>query len=131
MKTTSINHPWGISDKFRARYGEVWANLDFVFENKISEENFKTDPMNTTLGTLHVAGHQLPMRYKDLLSYSKSLDIFTNNMYAEKVGKTELMLISIKGRELTLCRHEVAKLNSTISEAAESAMRAYELGLYL
>ena len=131
MKTTSINHPWGISDKFRARYGEVWANLDFVFENKISEENFKTDPMNTALGTLHVAGHQLPMRYKDLLSYSKSLDIFTNNMYAEKVGKTELMLISIKGRELTLCRHEVAKLNSTISEAAESAMRAYELGLYL
>ena len=131
MKTTSINHPWGISDKFRARYGEVWANMDFVFENKISEENFKTDPMNTTVGILYVAGHQLPMRYKDLLSYSKALDTFTNNMYAEKVGKTELMIVSIKGRDLTLCRHEIAKLCSTVSEAAESAMRAYELGLYL
>ena len=127
----SINQPWAISEKIANRYGETWTNLDFVFEDKISEENFKTDPMNMTLGTLHIAGNHLPMRYKDLLSYSKSLDIFTNNMYAERVGKTEQMAISIKGIDLLLCRHEVAKLYSTVTEAAESAMRAYELGLYL
>jgi hypothetical protein len=127
----SINHPWAVTDKFRERYGNTWADMDFIFEDKISADNFKTDPMAVSIGTLHIDGKQLPMRYKDLISYSKSLDTFTNNMYAEKVGKQDLMLVSVKGTEFTLRKHEVAKLYSTISDALESSMRAYELGLYL
>ena len=127
----SINQPWAISEKYASRYGEVWTNLDFVFENKISEENFKTDPMNVTIGVLHIAKQQIPLRYKDLITYSKAMDVFTHNMYAERVGKTDVMQISIKGREFSLRKHEVTKLNETFSDALETAMRAYELGLYL
>lgn len=127
----SINQPWAISEKYASRYGEVWTNLDFVFENKISEENFKTDPMNVTIGTLYIEKQQIPMRYKDLITYSKAMDVFTHNMYAERVGKTDVMQISIKGREFSLRKHEVTKLNETFSDALETAMRAYELGLYL
>jgi len=127
----SINHPWAVSDKFRTRYGNTWADMDFIFEDKISAENFKTDPMAVLIGTLHIEGKQLPMRYKDLISYSKSLDTFTNNMYAEKVSKTDLMAVSVKGNEFTLRKHEVAKLYETVANALDSAMRAYELGLYL
>lgn len=127
----SINHPWAVSDKFRTRYGNTWADMDFIFEDKISAENFKTDPMAVLIGTLHIEGKQLPMRYKDLISYSKSLDTFTNNMYAEKVTKTDLMAVSVKGTEFTLRKHEVAKLYETVANALDSAMRAYELGLYL
>lgn len=42
----SINQPWAISEKYANRYGITWTNLDFVFEDKISEENFKTDPID-------------------------------------------------------------------------------------
>ncbi len=87
--------------------------------------------MAVLIGTLHIEGKQLPMRYKDLISYSKSLDTFTNNMYAEKVSKTDLMAVSVKGNEFTLRKHEVAKLYETVANALDSAMRAYELGLYL
>ena len=30
--TNSINQPWAISDDFRTRYGNTWADLDFVVE---------------------------------------------------------------------------------------------------
>ena len=127
----SINQPWAISDKYANRYGNTWTNLDFVFEDKISEENFKTDPMNCTIGTLHVAGQKIAMRYKDLISYSKAMDTFTNNMYASRPTKNDVFSIDIKGRNLLLLKHEVAKLNETISEAYQSTLRGYELGLYL
>jgi hypothetical protein len=127
----SINQPWAISDKYANRYGNTWTNLDFVFEDKISEENFKTDPMNCIIGTLHVAGQKIAMRYKDLISYSKAMETFTNNMYASRPTKNDVFSIDIKGRNLLLLKHEVAKLNETISEAYQSTLRGYELGLYL
>lgn len=131
MMIKSINHPWAISEKFKAKYGETWSNLDFVFDDKISETNFKTDPMNVTIGSLTVANQVIPMRYKDLISYAKSLQTFKMNMYTERVGKQEVMPISVKGRELLLVKHEVARLADTLQEASDSALRAYELGLYL
>ena len=127
----SINQPWAISEKYANRYGNTWTNLDFIFEDKISEENFKTDPMNCTIGTLHVAGQKIAMRYKDLISYSKAMETFTNNMYASRPTKNDVFSIDIKGRNLLLLKHEVAKLNETISEAYQSTLRGYELGLYL
>lgn len=127
----SINQPWAISDKFANRYGETWTKLDFIFEDKISEENFKTDPMNCTIGTLYVAGQRIVMRYKDLVSYSKSLETLTANMYALKPKKTDVFSIDIKGRTLMLTKHEVAKLNETLTDTLNVTMKNYELGLYL
>ena len=127
----SINQPWAISEKYANRYGNTWTNLDFVFEDKISEENFKMDPMNCTIGTLHIAGQKISMRYKDLISYAKSLETYTNNMYASKPKKEDTFSLEIKGRNLLLAKHEISKLNETISEAYQSTLRGYELGLYL
>jgi hypothetical protein len=129
--TTSINHPWAISDKFRKRYGTVWSEIDFVFHSKISKDNFKNEPMATSIGNLHIASQQLNMRYRDLVSYAKTLTVLSMNLYSEQVGKTETFEINIKGKNFMLNRQEIARVAETLSEAASSAMRAYELGLYL
>lgn len=129
--TTSINQPWAVTDKFRARYGDLWADLDFVMQPKISEENFKAEPMNTTMGELHIAGQQISMRYKDLIAYAKSLDTLSGNLYAEGFAKTDKFEVSIKGREFMLAKHEIGKLCETMHDAANAAMRGYEIGLYL
>ena len=129
MKTTSINHPWAISDKFRERYGDVWANMDFEFMDKISEEVFKTDPMNTVIGQLNIFNQKITMTYKDLVNYSKSIRIACNEAY---VSKTSVIAdIRVKSNTFTLQRHELSKLADTLDEATASALRAYELGLYL
>ena len=130
MKTTSINHPWAISDKIRSRYGEVWSNLDFVFLDKISKEAFKTDPLNTNIGHLHIYNQQLNMTYKDLINYSKTIRIATNEAYVNG-DKHSIFNVRVKSQTFTLTRHELAKLADTLEESHESAMRAYELGLYL
>jgi hypothetical protein len=127
----SINQPWAISEKYANRYGNTWTNLDFIFEDKISEENFKTDPMNCTIGTLHIAGQKISMRYKDLISYAKQINTYTINMYASKPKKMDQFSIDIKGRTMSLAKHEVAKLSETLSDALDVSMRNYELGLYL
>ena len=127
----SINQPWAVSDKFRTRYGNTWADLDFVFQDKISADNFKSEPLGTMIGELHIANTVIPMRYKDLLSYSKSLDVLSTNLYAERVGKAETFEVSLRGRSFLLNKTEIGKLAETITEAAASTMRAYELGLYL
>jgi hypothetical protein len=127
----SVNQPWAISEKYANRYGETWTKMDFIFEDKISADNFKTDPMNCTIGTMHVVGQKIVMRYKDLISYAKQIDTFTNNMYASRPSKTDVFSIDIKGRNVMLAKHEVAKLNETLSDALDICMKNYELGLYL
>ena len=129
--TTSINQPWAISEKYSSRYGQTWTNMDFVFEQKISAENFKTDPMNCTMGTLSVAGQSISMRYKDLITYTKAIETYTNNMYASKPKKDDAFSLEIKGRTMLLVKHEIGKLNETLNDALNIAMRKYELGLYL
>jgi hypothetical protein len=129
--TTSINQPWAISDKFVAKYGKTWADIDFMVNGKISADNFKSDPINCEIGTLHVCGHRIPMTYKDLIGYDKQLDIFLNNIYAEQTNKTDIQHVTVKGRECLLVKHEVAKLTETISDALASVIKSYELGLYL
>jgi hypothetical protein len=129
--TTSINQPWAVSDKFRTRYGNLWADLDFVMQPKISADNFKAEPLNTTIGELQIAGQKITMRYKDVLAYAKSLDTLSGNLYAEKVGKTETFEVSIKGNNFMLAKHEIGKLCETMHDAANATMRGYELGLYL
>jgi len=129
--TYSINQPWAISEKYANRYGATWTNLDFIFEDKISAENFKTDPMNCAIGQLRVAGLHINMRYKDLISYSKSFETLISNIYGNRVSKTESFPVEIKGRTVMLVKHEIAKLNETINDELTVSLRSYELGLYL
>lgn len=129
--TTSINHPWAISDKYRNRYGNTWADLDFTFEPKISAENFKTDPMNCLIGTVHVCNQNIKVFYKDLVIYTKQLTNFMINMYGMKPKKEDVFAIDFKGRTFMLTKHEVAKFAQTISDAYDVSVRSYELGLYL
>ena len=35
----SVNQPWAISDKYREKYGNTWAEIDFEFKD-ILEKNF-------------------------------------------------------------------------------------------
>lgn len=129
--TNSINQPWAISEKYINRYGETWANLDFIIESKISAENFKTDPMNCTIGYLNIFNQHIQMRYKDLIAYSKSVSTAAANVYASKPGKDETFPIDVKGRTLVLRKHEIGKLSQTLSDALDVTLRRYELGLYL
>lgn len=129
--TNSINQPWAISDKFRAKYGEVWADLDFVFNNKISAEVFKEDPMNTEIGHLEVFNQHIKMHYKDLLRLSKSLNEMYAKVVAEKAPKDLNYNVDIKSYSFTLRKHEIGRLADTITEAAATTIRSYELGLYL
>jgi len=129
--TNSINQPWAISDKFRTRYGNTWADLDFIIEAKISAENFKTDPMNCTIGYLNIFNQQIKMYYKDLIAYSKSINTIAENVYANKPNKETTFPVEVKGRTLVLRKHELGKLAQTLSDALQISMRSYELGLYL
>lgn len=129
--TNSINQPWAISEKYINRYGETWANLDFIIEPKISAENFKTDPMNCTIGYLNIFNQHIQMRYKDLIAYSKSVSTAAANVYASKPGKNETFPIDVKGYTLVLRKHEIGKLSQTLSDALDITLRRYELGLYL
>lgn len=129
--TTSINHPWAISDKYRNRYGSIWSDMDFVFQSKISNEHFKTDPMNTLMGQLHIANQKINMKYKDLISYAKSIETLSTNLYSERVDKTHRFEVSIKGAKFELTCTEIGRLSHTLSEALSSSLRAYEVGLYL
>lgn len=127
----SINQPWAISNKYAQRYGDLWTNLDFIFNDKISADNFKTDPMNTEIGSLKIAGQDIKMRYKDLLSYAKQLETYSINVYASRPQKTDTFTVEIKGRNFVLAKHEIGKLSETLTEAAKSSLHAYEIGLYL
>lgn len=129
--TSSINQPWAILDNFRTRYGNTWADLDFVIEPKISAKNFKTDPMECTMGHLSIFNQKIYMRYKDLISYSKSVSTLAGNVYANKPGKEATFPVDVKGRTLVLRKHEIGKLAQTLSDALEVSMRSYELGLYI
>ena len=126
----SINHPWAISEKYQERYGTIWSTLDFVFAEKISEENFKTDPMNTPIGELFIYNQKINMLYKDLVNYSKSVKTMMDEAYITGT-KNDTYDVRIKSQTFSLKRHELRKLVETLSEATSSSMRAYELGLYL
>ena len=125
----SVNHPWGISDKKRKQLGDTWADIDFVFQDKVSAENFKEDPMNCTIGYLQVAGLSIKMKYKDLIAYAKSVQ--------EQAGRTRgsdketSFSVDVKTYTMNLRPHEIDKLAETLQDSLTSCMRAYELGLYI
>ena len=125
----SVNHPWGISDKMRIRYGDTWADIDFVFVDKISEESFKEDPMNTTIGYLQIAGASIKMKYKDLITYSKTISEYSANLY--RASRDSVFDVEIKTYTLKLRPIEITRLSETLQDTLTTTMRGYELGLYL
>ena len=127
----SINSPAAITDKFVARYGKVWAETDFVIADKISEEIFKEDPMNTDVGYLTLNNRKIQFKFKDLIAYSKSVEELINTIYSSDAGKTDTFDVSIRGESFLLHKHEIARLSTTLLDATTTITRGYELGLYL
>ena len=125
----SVNHPWGISDKKRKKLGDTWADIDFVFQDKMSAENFKEDPMNCTIGYLQVAGTSIKMKYKDLIASEKSILDQANRTY--NANAEDSFSVDIKTYTMNLRPHEIEKLAETLRDSLTSCMRAYELGLYI
>jgi len=129
MTTNSVNQSWGISDKIRNRYGSIWADIDFIFTNKISQEAFREDPMNTPIGTLEVAGAKIRFKYKDLIAYAKS--ITEQAITYSRVSNETRFPIDIKTFTVQLTPHEITRVSETLQDALTTTSRAYELGLYL
>ena len=67
--TGSINQPWAISEKFANKYGTTWSNLDFIIEQNISNEQFKTDQMNVMVGS------EFQLKKHEIGKLSATLDI--------------------------------------------------------
>lgn len=125
----SVNHPWGISDKKRKQLGDTWADIDFIFQDKMSADNFKEDPMNCTIGYLQVAGISIKMKYKDLIATEKSVLDQANRTY--NANPKDSFSVDIKTYTMNLRPHEIEKLAETLKDSLTSCMRAYELGLYI
>ena len=125
----SVNHPWVISDKKRKQLGDTWADIDFIFQDKMSAENFKEDPMNCTIGYLQVAGISIKMKYKDLIATEKSVLDQANRTY--NANPEDSFSVDIKTYTMNLRPHEIEKLAETLKDSLTSCMRAYELGLYI
>lgn len=128
--TGSINQPWGITDKFVSRYGKIWANTDFV-TNNIHENEFRNDPMNTKVGTLHVGNVKIPMKFKDVISESTKLNQLSESLILTKSKKDQKFSITILNKTFELKKHEITRIVETLETAAEIIPRGYQLGLYL
>lgn len=127
--TKSVNQSWSVSRKFRTRYGSTWADLDFFFKDKVSASSFKTDPMNTDIGSLQLAGTSIPFRYKDLINYSKKATKLGGSTY--KAQLSEKFEFEVKSKTILLNRQEINRLRETLDDAMITVQRSYELGLYL
>jgi len=126
----SINQPWAISKKYVEKYGSTWASIDFVFNDKISAEVFGTDPMNTAIGYLEIYQQHIPMTYRDIINYSKSINTAYSEAYASKNAEATYE-VPIKSQSFTVNRIELRKLAETMSETQDAALKSYQLGLYL
>jgi hypothetical protein len=127
--TNSINHPWGISKKMRDRMGQTWADMDFEINPRLSNHNMREDLVNQPVGMLHLANTNIKMKYKELLSASKSLKKHVNISYKSDIQ--EKFPVDIKNYTFLLNKKEIERLEETINITTTVLIRKYELGLYL
>jgi len=127
--TSSINHPWGISKKMREKMGETWADMDFSINPRLSTHNMREDLINQPVGILYLANTNIKMKYKELLSASKSLKKHVNNSHRASIE--EKFPIDIKTYTFFLNKKEIERLEETINITTTALIRKYELGLYL
>jgi len=127
--TKSVNQSWAISQKFRNRYGSIWADIDFFFKDKVYSRTFKNDPMNVDIGSLQLDGISIPFKYKDLIKFSK---LITKKGYnTHRADISEKFAIDIKSKTFMLNRQEINRLRETLQDTLTTVQRSYELGLYL
>lgn len=126
----SINQPWAISDKYRAKYGDLWADIDFEM-NRVSRKLFSDDPMNTIVGALMFGNQRIKMTLRDLKRSKIYLSNFMDELYYEKYDRDTKFEIEIKNHTLTVQRRHITRLYETITDSIDSVMKSYELGLYL
>ena len=126
----SINHPWGISDKFKKRYGKIWSEMDFEVA-KLSNYHFKNDPMNTIVGTVSLCGQQISMKYKHLISSANSIQEYAQAAYFEKADKDTKFAIEFANKTFILKKHEIGKLAQTLSDSLHTINVGYQIGSYL
>ena len=100
--THSINQPWAVSDNFRNRYGDTWADIDFIFNAKISADLFREDPMNTKIGKLQICKQNIELYFKDLLTYEKIIQEKYDILISEKANKIDVFPIEIKSFAFSL-----------------------------
>jgi hypothetical protein len=123
---SSINNSAGVSDKFRLKYGNTWADTDFIAD-VMNTRVFRAQPMDYIVGTLHIAGQKIKFEFKDLFKYETELNNMLPIIYSEKNEK--LFLVNIKGRDLQLQKHEITRLYETIRDAKITIHSKYELGI--
>lgn len=124
----SVNQPWAISDKYRQRYGNTWADMDLEFK-QIREDSFKTDPDTVVIGTLVVANQRVDVSLKDLHAIQQQL----KTMLAELNNPTsdQRFEVRIRSRYIALTVSEINRLYETIDDSILTIFRKYQLGLYL
>lgn len=122
-----INNSIAISDKYRSKYGNLWANIDF--DMKFNSTSFRNDPINTTVGTLHIDGKDIKMSLKYLLELSTLTDQYM--LLNKKTDSDTLIDIRVSTYTLNLKKHELSRLNETLADAKLSINRSYELATYL
>lgn len=123
---SSINTPAAVSDKFRLKYGNTWADMDFITE-KLNFRVFKIQPMDYNVGTLYVSNQKIKFEFKDLFRYETEINNMLPIIYSSKTENT--FLINIKGHELQLQKHEISRLYETIRDAKITIHSKYELGI--
>ena len=123
---SSINNSAGVSDKFRLKYGNTWADTDFIAD-VMNTRVFRAQPMDYIVGTLHIVGQKIKFEFKDLFKYETELNNMLPIIYSKKNEK--LFLVNIKGRDLQLQKHEITRLYETIRDAKITIHSKYELGI--
>jgi len=87
--------------------------------------------MNTEIGHLEIFNQKIKLRYKDLISLSKSMNEKYSKVVSEKPAKDYAYNVDIKSYSFSLCKHEIGRLSHTVTDALNTSIRSYELGLYL
>ena len=126
----SINHPWAISEKFKKRYGKTWSEMDFRVA-KLSNYHFRNDPMNTIVGTIHLCGQEIPLKYKHLISSATVAQDNANAAYFQKADKHDRFSINIFNKTFILKKHEIGKLSQTLNDSLQCIQVGYQIGIYL
>jgi hypothetical protein len=123
---SSINHSFGITDKFRARYGETWASIDF-FPSQLNLELYRMDPMGYIVGTLQIAKTKINIAYRDLAKLESIIaELMESNSRIK--DKSYMHPVSINGYKFELKKHEISRLYETIVDSKITVNRKYEMG---
>jgi hypothetical protein len=128
--TSSINHPWGISEKFKEKYGKIWAEMDFEI-GKISNYHFRNNPLDTKVGTLLLCGQSIDVKFKQLISAANHMSENAKAVYFQRADKDDKFEITIFNKPFILKKHEIGKLSQTLNDSLHTIQVGYQIGTYL